>query len=98
MTMNACLEPVPSSRRFALTPLRRAVATAPMRVSFAGGGSDLPPFLPGLGGRVVGTAIDLRVRAMVEPFEAGWVRLELSAGELVLTRRAIDQRRDEIAF
>ena len=35
-------------------PLRRAVASAPMRVSLAGGGTDLPPFVPGVGGRVVG--------------------------------------------
>ena len=56
---------------------RRAAASAPMRVSFAGGGTDVPPFLPELGGRVIGSAIDLRVRAMVEPFDRGWVRLEI---------------------
>jgi D-glycero-alpha-D-manno-heptose-7-phosphate kinase len=59
-----------------------------MRVSLAGGGTDLPPFVPGMGGRVVGTAIDLRVRARVEPFERGWVRLELSATGLTFTRRS----------
>jgi D-glycero-alpha-D-manno-heptose-7-phosphate kinase len=58
-----------------------------MRVSLAGGGSDLPPFLPGIGGRIVGTAIDLRVRALVEPFDSGWVRLELDAGGVAVTRR-----------
>jgi D-glycero-alpha-D-manno-heptose-7-phosphate kinase len=59
-----------------------------MRVSLAGGGTDLPPFLPDLGGRVVGTAIDLRVRAVVEPFDRGWVLLELPIGGLALRRRA----------
>jgi D-glycero-alpha-D-manno-heptose-7-phosphate kinase len=58
-----------------------------MRVSLAGGGTDLPPFIPGVGGRVIGTAIDLRVRALVEPFDPGWVRLELSATGLSFTRR-----------
>ena len=58
-----------------------------MRVSLAGGGTDLPPFVPGVGGRVVGTAIDLRVRAVVEPFDPGWVRLSLSATGLTFTRR-----------
>jgi D-glycero-alpha-D-manno-heptose-7-phosphate kinase len=67
-----------------------------MRVSLAGGGSDLPPFLPGLGGRIVGTAIDLRTRAIVEPFDRGWVRLELSATGLELTRRRGDPRSTEV--
>ncbi|WP_437744069.1 hypothetical protein WMF39_03125 [Sorangium sp. So ce1504] len=50
-----------------------------MRVSFAGGGSDLPGIARQDGGRVVGAAIDLRVRVIVEPFDRGWVRLELAA-------------------
>ncbi len=88
-----CLESVPSApRRHVLSPLRRAVASAPMRVSLAGGGTDLPPFVPGVGGRIVGTAIDLRVRAVVEPFDRGWVRLELSATGLHFTRRSSDPR------
>jgi len=78
---------VSSTRRTAVTPLRRVVMTAPMRVSLAGGGTDLAPFLPGIGGHVVGTAIDLRVRAVVEPFDRDWVQLELSATNTVITRR-----------
>ena len=70
--------------------------TAPMRVSFAGGGTDLAPFFPGIGGRILGTAIDLRVRAVVEPFDRGWVRLELSATNTVITRRSDDAPREEI--
>jgi len=80
-------ETVSSTRRTAVTPLRRVVMTAPMRVSLAGGGTDLAPFLPGIGGHVVGTAIDLRVRAVVEPFDRDWVQLELSATNTVITRR-----------
>ncbi len=87
------LDAVPaSSPRLALCPLQRAVASAPMRVSLAGGGTDLPPFLRGVGGRVVGTAVDLRVRALVEPFDRGWVRLELSATGLAFTRRRGEPR------
>ncbi len=82
-----CLEPVSTPRRRILSPLHRAVASAPMRVSLAGGGTDLPPFVPGVGGRIVGTAIDLRVRAVVEPFDPGWVRLSLSATGHSFTRR-----------
>ncbi|WP_438027040.1 GHMP family kinase ATP-binding protein [Sorangium sp. So ce233] len=60
------------------SPLWRAAASAPMRVSFAGGGSDLPGVARQDGGRVVGAAIDLRVRVVVEPFDRGWVRMELA--------------------
>ncbi|WP_437877050.1 GHMP family kinase ATP-binding protein [Sorangium sp. So ce513] len=60
-------------------PLWRAAASAPMRVSFAGGGSDLPGVARQGGGRVVGAAIDLRVRVVVEPFDRGWVRLEVAS-------------------
>jgi len=97
--MNAttsALEPVPSSHRHLHAPARRAVASAPMRVSLAGGGSDLPPFVPGLGGRIVGTALDLRTRALVEPFDRGWVRLELSATRLSITRRRGEPPRTEL--
>jgi D-glycero-alpha-D-manno-heptose-7-phosphate kinase len=80
-------ETLTSTRRPAVTPLRRVVMTAPMRVSLAGGGTDLPPFLAGIGGCVVGTAIDLRVRAVVEPFDRDWVQLELSATDTIVTRR-----------
>ncbi|MBK8252422.1 MAG: hypothetical protein IPK82_07100 [Polyangiaceae bacterium] len=46
-----------------------------MRISLAGGGTDVPP-LARAGGRVVCAAIDLFVRATVEPFDDGWIRLE----------------------
>lgn len=69
-----------------------------MRISFAGGGSDLPPFLPGKGGRVVGSAIELRVRAVVEPFDRGWVRLELPVTDESATRPASGPPSNELAF
>jgi D-glycero-alpha-D-manno-heptose-7-phosphate kinase len=61
-----------------------------MRISLAGGGTDVPPLARGIGGRVVCTAIDLHVRAIVEPFDRGWVRLEGSWG-------AADAPPDEVA-
>lgn len=83
-----------------------------MRVSFAGGGTDLPSVARLIGGRVVGAALDLRVRAVVEPFDRGWVRIEAAprpAGRdpggdgappltRVLTRRRADPPRDDITF
>lgn len=54
----------------------RATACAPLRISLAGGGTDVPPLAPGIGGRVVCAALGLSVRATVEPFERGWVSLE----------------------
>ncbi|WP_437648135.1 GHMP family kinase ATP-binding protein [Sorangium sp. So ce362] len=68
-----------SAPRTLRSPLWHAAASAPMRVSFAGGGSDLPGVARQDGGRVVGAAIDLRVRVIVEPFDRGWVRIELAA-------------------
>ncbi|WP_437623638.1 GHMP family kinase ATP-binding protein [Sorangium sp. So ce1151] len=68
-----------SAPRSLRSPLWRAAASAPMRVSFAGGGSDLPGVARQDGGRVVGAAVDLRIRVIVEPFDRGWVRMELAA-------------------
>ncbi|MRG94296.1 hypothetical protein [Polyangium spumosum] len=87
-----------SSTRPARCPQRRAVTSAPMRVSFAGGGSDLPPFVEGLPGRVVGSAIGLRVRALVEPFDRGWVRLEVPVADEATTRRCHEPPSSELAF
>lgn len=58
----------------------RATASAPLRISLAGGGTDVPPLARGIGGRVVCAAIGLHVRVTVEPFDRGWVRLEGSWG------------------
>jgi D-glycero-alpha-D-manno-heptose-7-phosphate kinase len=99
-TTTPCLDL--ASLRPARAPEHAASASAPMRVSLAGGGSDLPPFVAGLGGRIVGAAVALRTRARVEPFDRGWVRLSVNVGEagdglgdLVLTRRRADPRSPE---
>lgn len=90
-----------------------ATASAPMRISLAGGGTDVPPLARGIGGRVVCAAIGLHVRARVEPFDRGWVRLEGSWGtadapepdgappqlrSATLTRRADDPPSNDVAF
>lgn len=69
-----------------------------MRVSFAGGGSDLPPFIPGTRGRVVGSAIGLRVAAIVEPFDRGWVRLELPVTAESTTRPSSEAPSNLLSF
>ncbi|MBL8980391.1 MAG: hypothetical protein JNM53_18410, partial [Gemmatimonadetes bacterium] len=45
----------------ALAP--KVTATAPVRLDFAGGWTDVPPFSEREGGAVVNAAIDLRVEA-----------------------------------
>jgi len=90
-----------------------ATASAPMRISLAGGGTDVPPLARGIGGRIVCATIDLHVRARVEPFDRGWVRLEGSWGtadapepegappqlrSATLTRRADDPPSTDVAF
>jgi len=96
MTMQLHL-PVPVARPTG-RPFRRAIASAPMRVSFAGGGSDVPPLFSGIGGRVVGTAIDVRVRVVVEPFDRGWIRLEAPLTGRTITRRRTEPARSEVDF
>ncbi len=91
-----------------LRVLKRAAASAPMRLSLAGGGTDVPPLARGIGGRVVCTAIDLHVRAAVEPFDRGWVHIEGAWGladgaasrpaPSTLTRRAADPPSTGVAF
>jgi D-glycero-alpha-D-manno-heptose-7-phosphate kinase len=47
--------------------IRHARATAPVRLDFAGGWTDVPPFSSREGGTVVGAAIELRAEAEVLP-------------------------------
>ncbi|HEU5170026.1 MAG TPA: hypothetical protein VFU46_05790 [Gemmatimonadales bacterium] len=51
--------------------MRRACAAAPVRLDFAGGWTDVPPFSAREGGAVVNAAIALYVRAEVQPGGAG---------------------------
>jgi D-glycero-alpha-D-manno-heptose-7-phosphate kinase len=79
-----------------------------MRISLAGGGTDVPPLAAGIGGRVVCAAIGLHVRVTVEPFDPGWVRLEgawglADAGDVrpeprTVTRRAAAPPCADVAF
>ena len=85
-------------RRAGTVPVQRAQASAPMRVSFAGGGTAVPPFAAGIGGRVVGTALDLRVRVRVEPFDRGWVRIDAPSLEQSVTRRRDEPASRQVAF
>ena len=59
--------------------IRHARATAPVRLDFAGGWTDVPPFSAREGGVVVAAAISLRAEAEVVP---GGDRLRLVADDL----------------
>lgn len=58
-----------------------------MRLTFAGGLTDLPPHVPGLGGRVVGSAIERRVHVELAAFDPGWISIEAGDGRFNLLRR-----------
>lgn len=73
----------------------RATAVAPLRISLAGGGTDVPPLARGIGGRVVCAAIGLHVRVTVEPFDRGWIRLEGSWGLADAIAPVAPERADE---
>ncbi|MGI5239066.1 hypothetical protein [Dactylosporangium sp. CA-139066] len=53
--------------RLALTRPTQVVARAPLRVSFAGGGTDVMPYSGDHGGCVLSTTIDLYVHAVLQP-------------------------------
>jgi D-glycero-alpha-D-manno-heptose-7-phosphate kinase len=72
--------------------MRAARATAPVRLDFAGGWTDVPPFSSREGGAVVGAAIELRAEAEVLP---GGTGLRLVAEDLGET--LVLQRPDELA-
>ena len=66
------------------------ISKAPLRVSYVGGGSDLPSFYREHGGAVISSAIDKYVYVMVKDrFESG-IRLSYSVTENVDTRREIE--------
>jgi D-glycero-alpha-D-manno-heptose-7-phosphate kinase len=52
--------------------IRPAQAEAPVRVDFAGGWTDVPPFSAREGGVVVSAAVRLYARALVEPSSGGY--------------------------
>jgi D-glycero-alpha-D-manno-heptose-7-phosphate kinase len=65
------------------------VSRTPLRVSFVGGGTDLPDFVDQHGGAVVSTAIDKWIRVAVAPRFEGDVRVSYSQTEIVDTAREV---------
>jgi D-glycero-alpha-D-manno-heptose-7-phosphate kinase len=59
------------------------VSRTPLRVSFVGGGTDLPDFYEEHGGAVVSTSVDKWIHAIVAPRFEGDVRVSYSKTEIV---------------
>ncbi len=69
---------VPFAAAFAMI-----ISRTPLRISFAGGGTDLPDFANHHGGAVVSTAIDKSVYVVVAPRFEGDIRVSYSRTEIV---------------
>src|SRR3974377_672143 len=65
------------------------VSRTPLRVSFAGGGTDLPDFFEEHGGAVVWTSIDKWVHVIVPPRFEGDGRVSYSKTEIVENASAV---------
>lgn len=74
------------------------VARTPLRMSFVGGGSDLPSFYRRNGGAVLSTTIDKYVYVSVNPKFDGGIRLAYSQTEEVDARDQIQHRLFKAAF
>src|SRR5690349_13872468 len=68
------------------------ITQTPLRMSFAGGGSDLPSFYRQFGGAVVSTAIDKYVYINVNKKFDNWIRLSYSHTEEVESVDQIEHR------
>ena len=66
------------------------VSKTPLRVSFAGGGSDMPDFYEAHGGAVVSTAIDKWIRVIVSRRFEGDIRVAYSRTETVETADRVE--------
>jgi D-glycero-alpha-D-manno-heptose-7-phosphate kinase len=66
------------------------VSKTPLRVSFAGGGTDLPDFYEHHGGAVVSTAIDKWIRVIVARRFEGDIRVSYSRTETVDTADEVE--------
>jgi len=64
-------------------PSAATCASAPVRLDFAGGWTDVPPFSDREGGTVVAGAIDLRVQAAFEPGGSTFLLRADDIGEIV---------------
>lgn len=74
------------------------ISRTPLRMSFAGGGSDLPNFYRRYGGAVLSTAIDKYVYVSVNPKFDGGIRLAYSRVEEVDRLEQIEHRLVQAAF
>ena len=62
-------------------PVNGARAAAPVRLDFAGGWTDVPPYSSREGGVVVAAAVQLHAHAEVMPREAGYLLVSQDLGE-----------------
>lgn len=74
------------------------ISQTPLRMSFVGGGSDLPSFYRRWGGAVLSTAIDRYVYVSVNRKFDGGIRLAYSKTEEVSCRDQIEHRLFKAAF
>jgi D-glycero-alpha-D-manno-heptose-7-phosphate kinase len=74
------------------------ISQTPLRMSFVGGGSDLPSFYRRWGGAVLSTAIDKYVYVSVNRKFDGGIRLAYSRTEEVTRRDQIEHRLFKAAF
>jgi D-glycero-alpha-D-manno-heptose-7-phosphate kinase len=66
------------------------ISRTPLRISFVGGGSDLPDFSETHGGAVVSTTLDKWIHVVVAHRFEGDVRVSYSRTEIVATARAVE--------
>lgn len=66
------------------------VSRTPLRVSFVGGGTDLPDFYQEHGGAVVSTSVDKWINVIVAPRFEGDVRVSYSRTEIVETAAELE--------
>lgn len=71
-------------------------ASAPVRLDFAGGWTDVPPFATREGGLVVNAAIDLRVEAEFEPGRAGLLLRSEDTRQAAMARHAGELAHDGV--
>jgi D-glycero-alpha-D-manno-heptose-7-phosphate kinase len=66
------------------------ISKTPLRISFVGGGTDLPEFANQHGGAVVSTSIDKWIHVVVAPRFEGDVRVSYSRTEIVESSRDVE--------
>jgi D-glycero-alpha-D-manno-heptose-7-phosphate kinase len=66
------------------------ISRTPLRVSFVGGGTDLPDFSDEHGGAVVSTTIDKWIHVIVAPRFEGDIRVSYSRTEIVPTAKDVE--------